>query len=139
MEPTLDVGDRIAVDRLSYELHGVRRGDIIVFRRPANENCGGPQAQYLVKRVIGLPRERISSRHGTVEINGRPLVEPWLPRHDELGPPIPATTVPAGDYYVLGDNRSDSCDSRFWGPVRGSLIIGRAEARVWPLSRLHWF
>ena len=139
MEPTLDVGDRIVVDRLSYDLHGVRRGDIIVFRRPADENCGDAKDQYLVKRVIGLPRERISSLNGTVEIDGRPLAEPWLPPHDDLGPPIPATTIPAGNYYMLGDNRSDSCDSRFWGPLSGSLIVGRAEARVWPLSRLHWF
>jgi signal peptidase I len=136
MEPTLQIGDRIIVDKLAYDLHPVERGDIVVFARPPTEDCGGAPVPDLVKRVIGLPGERISSEGNTVLINGRPLAEPWLPAGTQLGQPIQPQTVPAGDYFVMGDNRSDSCDSRDWGPLNGSLIVGHADVRIWPLSRL---
>ncbi len=139
MQPTLDPGDRIIVDRLSYDLHSIHRGDIVVFHRPAAEHCGGPEVSYLVKRVIGLPGDRISSQGNTVLIDGRPLSEPWLPQDDPLGLAISPMTVPTGDYYVLGDNRDDSCDSRYWGVVQKSLIVGRVDARIWPIDRIHWF
>jgi signal peptidase I len=139
MLPTLHPGDRIVVDKLSYHLHPIERGDIIVFQRPADEHCGGPPVPDLVKRVIGLPGERISSRGNTVLINGKPIAQPWLPKDTQLGPPIPPTVVPSNSYYVLGDNRSDSCDSRYWGPVPRSLIVGKVVAIVWPLSRFHFF
>lgn len=136
MSPTLQVGDRVVVNRLSYHLHAVHRGDIIVFSPPATENCGGPRPAHLIKRVIGLPGERISSSGNTVLIDGRPLAQPWLPKPDPLGPAIKPYTIPAGDYYVLGDNRDDSCDSRFWGPVPRKLIVGEAFLRAWPISRI---
>jgi len=139
MEPSLQIGDRIIVDKLSYHLHGVGRGDIIVFARPLNEDCAGPPVNDLVKRVIGLPGDRISSRGNTVMINGKPLAEPWLPRGTALGQPISPTVVPPNNYYVLGDNRIGSCDSRFWGPVPKSLIVGKVVLRFWPLSTLHFF
>lgn len=139
MEPTIMVGDRIVVDKLSYHLHAIHRGDIIVFARPPAEDCGGPPVPDLVKRVIGLPGERISSRGNTVLINGKPLAEPWLPKNDPLGKPITPQTVPPNDYFVMGDNRAQSCDSRYWGPVPRSLIVGKVVAIFWPLSRLHWF
>jgi signal peptidase I len=136
MTPTLEVGDRVLVDRLSYHLHAVHRGDIIVFSPPATEDCGGPRPAHLIKRVIGLPGDRISSVGNTILIDGKPLAEPWLPRSDPLGTPIRPYTVPRGEYYVLGDHRDDSCDSRFWGPVPRSLIVGKALWDVWPLSRI---
>lgn len=139
MQPTLHPGDRIVVDKLSFHLHSIEPGDIIVFKRPAAEHCGGKPVPDLVKRVIGLPGQHISSRGNTVLINGKPLAEPWLAKDTPLGPPIPPTVVPANSYYVLGDNRADSCDSRYWGPVARSLIVGRVVAIIWPLSRLHWF
>jgi signal peptidase I len=140
MEPTLQVGDRIVVDKLSYHLHGVHRGDIVVFRRPPAENCdpGGPQVPDLVKRVIGLPGERISGSDGRVDINGRPLAEPWLPKSDSTSP-FSAITIPKGDYFMMGDNRGDSCDSRYWGPLPRSYIVGRVVLRIWPLSHLGVF
>src|SRR5580704_5772390 len=94
MEPTLNVGDRILVNKLSYHLHSVHRGDVIVFKRPADEDCGGPPVSDLVKRVIGLPGETISlNAHGHVEINGRILDETWLPAsaQDRTYPGPPAT------------------------------------------------
>jgi signal peptidase I len=142
--PTLDVGDRIMVNKLSYDLHSVHRGDIIVFKRPPLEEQDFPD---LVKRVVGLPGETISTRNGHVYINNKLLAEPWLPagpqsytgalpddQHPQFNMPGPVH-IPAGEYFVMGDNRTDSEDSRFFGPIPESLIVGRAVAVVWPLSR----
>jgi signal peptidase I len=149
MEPTLQIGDRILVNKLSYHLHGVDRGDIVVFTRPATENCGGPEVNDLVKRVIALPGEVISLSNGYVYIDGRRLDETWLPQSEQgktqPGPAGNAANlqhpyrVPANDYFVMGDNRGDSCDSRWWGPISRSLIVGKVEVRVWPLSSLGFF
>jgi len=143
MVPTLQVGDRIMVNKLSYDLHGVHRGDIVVFKRPPLEEQDFPD---LVKRVIGLPGETISTRDGHVYINDKLLAEPWLPpgptsytgalpgdQHPQFNMPGPVT-IPAGQYFVMGDNRTDSEDSRFFGPIPKALIVGRAMAVVWPLS-----
>jgi signal peptidase I len=148
MEPTLQIGDRILVDKLSYHLHGVHRGDIVVFQRPANENCGGPAVNDLVKRVIGLPGETLSLKDGHVYVNGKELSETWLPKVDqgqtsEQGDPPynlgHAYKVPSGEYFLMGDNRTESCDSRYWGPIPKSLIVGRVVVRVWPLSHIKFF
>jgi signal peptidase I len=149
MEPTLQVGDRIVVDKLSYHLHGVDRGDIVVFSRPPRENCGGPEVNDLVKRVIGLPGDVVSVSGGNVSIDGFRLDETWLPA-SEHGTTFPGPSgtpysldrpyrVPAGDYFVMGDNRGDSCDSRWWGPIPRSLIVGKVDLRVWPISSIHLF
>jgi signal peptidase I len=149
MEPTLQIGDRILVDKLSYHLHGVDRGNIVVFRRPADENCGGPPVADLVKRVIGLPGETISLGKGYVDIDGKRLAETWLPASVQgstfPGPSGPAYNlaksyvIPANHYFVMGDNRADSCDSRYWGPIARSLIVGKVDVRVWPISGFHFF
>jgi signal peptidase I len=146
MEPTLKIGDRIVVDKLSYHLHGVDRGNIVVFSTPPTENCAGPPVSNLVKRVIGLPGETISLKAGNVYINGHLLSEPFLPaslRDDTYPGPSTATyalheayRIPAGDVYVMGDNRPESCDSRYWGPIRESTIVGKVDMRIWPLSRI---
>jgi signal peptidase I len=150
MEPTLQVGDRILVNKLSYHLHGVGRGDIVVFARPPAEHCGGATVPDLVKRVIGLPGETISlSGHGYVEINGKLLNETWLPSSVQgMTMPGPSGTpyslahpfkIPSNEYFMMGDNRTDSCDSRFWGPIPKSLIVGRVDVRVWPITHFHFF
>jgi signal peptidase I len=149
MEPTLQVGDRIVVNKLSYELHGVDRGDIVVFSRPPQENCGGPEVNDLVKRVIGMPGDLVSVSGGYVYVDGRRLAESWLPTSEQgTTSPGPSGTpysldrpyrVPTGDYYVMGDNRGDSCDSRWWGPIPHALIVGKVDLRVWPISSLHLF
>jgi signal peptidase I len=138
MEPTLQIHDRVLVNKLAYDFHSVHRGDIVVFSRPPNDAESG--INDLIKRVIGLSGETISTRLGHVYINGRVLNEPWLPK-DQLpvpagGCPLTTTKIPPGDYYVMGDNRGDSADSRCFGPISGHLIIGRAFIRVWPLSRI---
>jgi signal peptidase I len=134
MAPTVPVNSEILVNTDYYDNHTVTRGDIIVFRPPPAAFASG--ASDLVKRVIGLPGETISSDASRdVRINGSVLSEPWLPAGTPLGPGIARTTIPAGDYYVLGDNRANSADSRFLGPISGSLIVGRVEtshAKVCP-------
>ncbi len=146
MEPTLQIGDRIVVDKLSYHLHGVDRFDIVVFTTPPNEACAGPPVADLVKRVIGLPGEIISLHDGNVYINGQFLPEPFLPpaaRHDtypsESDGPYSLQQpyrIPAGTVFVMGDNRDNSCDSRYWDSVPESTIIGKVDLRVWPLERI---
>jgi signal peptidase I len=104
----------------------------------------------LVKRVIGLPGETISlSGHGYVLINGKRLDETWLPSSVQgTTYPGPAGNayaldqpykIPADEYFVMGDNRDDSCDSRYWGPLAGSLIVGKVDVRIWPLSAFRFF
>jgi signal peptidase I len=137
MEPTLMPHDRILVDKLSYHLHAVHRGDIIVFARPPGETLE-PGVNDLVKRVIGLPDETISGQNGQVYINGKPLAEPWLPKGVVTSNFSPVH-IPKGYYFVMGDNRGDSTDSRVFGPISGSLIVGRVVMRIWPLSHITFF
>jgi signal peptidase I len=143
MYPTLQPGDRIVVDKLSYHLHAVHRGDIVVFSRPPAENCGGPPVPDLVKRVIGLSGETIAARDDQIYIDGKVLPQPWLPKATANSTPrtlnFGPLKVPQGDYFMMGDNRMDSCDSRSWGPIKGSSIVGRVVLRIWPVSRFHFF
>jgi signal peptidase I len=143
MSPAIPMGATVIVDRLSYDLHGVHRGDIVVFRTPAAENCGGSRPGDLIKRIVGLPGERISLAKGNVLINGKKLNESWLDRGESgttnTGPPGAAYSltnqyvIPPDRYFVLGDLRQDSCDSRYWGPISKSLIVGRVDLVV-----SHW-
>ena len=134
MEPTLRPGDRVLVNKISYELHSIHRSDIVVFKRPPSEGEDST-IKDLIKRVVGLPGETIESRDGLVYINGRLLNEPYLPR-GTLTTSLPQRVVPPDQYFVMGDNRNNSKDSRFIGPIAGHLIVGRAFVRVWPLSGL---
>jgi signal peptidase I len=133
MEPTLIDRDRVIVNKVSYRLHDVNRGDLIVFERPPNEPV--TEIPELIKRVVGLPGETIEGRGGFVYIDGRLLVEPYLSPGTTVSTfgPVP---VPEGHVFVMGDNRSNSRDSRVFGPVDQDLIVGRAFVRVWPLGRL---
>jgi signal peptidase I len=137
MSPTLHIGDRIVVDKLSYDFHSVHRGDIVVFSRPPGEL--DKSIPDLVKRVIGLPGETIASGpDGEVLINGKPIAQPWLTQsaRDDPGRPITKEKIPPGQYFVMGDNRGESEDSRYFGTIPGSLIVGHAILRFWPLSRI---
>jgi len=137
MVPTLGVYDRILVQKAFFTWHDVREGDIVVFSHPPLDHCGGPQEGDLVKRVIALPGQTIYSSGTSIYVNGRLLAEPYLPHNDPLGPPIPEASsqhpyrVPPGEFYLLGDNRAISCDSRYWGPVKGSSIVGKVVLVWW--------
>jgi signal peptidase I len=137
MVPTLQVKDRVLVNKLSYDLHAVHRGDIVVFTRPPNEGPSDPAIKDLIKRVIGLPGDTIEARDGRVIINDHPLREPYLPA-GVVTLNLPRITVPAGQYFVMGDNRLDSKDSRIFGPISRHLLVGRAFVKVWPLSSIEF-
>jgi len=135
MVPTLGVYDRVLVQKAFFSWRDVREGEIVVFSHPPLDNCPGPEDGDLVKRVIALPGQTIYSSGNSIYINGRLLAEPYLPQYDPLGPPIASSQhpyqVPPGEFYVLGDNRADSCDSRYWGPLKGSSIIGKVVLTFW--------
>ena len=133
MEPTLKIGDKVLVNKLSYDLHSIHRGDVIVFKRPPHDYT--PNIKDLIKRVIGLPNETISAHGGHVYIDNRRLNEPWLPRGVTTANFAPVH-IPPGYYFVMGDNRGDSADSRVIGPIAKNLIVGHAFLIVWPLSQL---
>src|SRR3954468_2108082 len=146
MEPTLQIGDRVLVSRFTYRLHDPRRGDIIVFHPPGqgDQAIAGATTEasvYFIKRIVGLPGETIEGRHGRVlickapNVDCRALNEPYLHQAaaaTDFGP----VRIPQGRYFVMGDNRSISDDSRIWGTLPRSYIIGEAFATYWPIDRL---
>jgi signal peptidase I len=132
MVPTLKVHDRVLVNKLSYKLHPVHRGDIVVFKAPEGSD---PGIDDLVKRVIGLPNETVSGHGGHIYIDGKELSEPYLPRGVSTGAFSPVTLKP-DHYWVMGDNRDNSKDSRVFGPITKGNIVGRVFFRIWPLSRI---
>lgn len=134
MQPTLQVGDRILVSKLSVDFGTIHRGDIVVFKAPPAEHCGDAVSD-LVKRVIGLPGDHLTSRGNTIYVNGKRLDETWS-HIEPLSTPIGHVTVPANSYFVMGDNHPNSCDSRFWGSVPRKDLIGKVFFRIWPPSRI---
>jgi signal peptidase I len=133
MVPTLKVGDRVLVNKLSYKLHDPRRGDIIVFKAPPA--AATADIKDLVKRLVGLPGDTIEGKDGHIYINGKVLSEPYLPKNVKsrtFGP----EKVPPDSYFMLGDNRQYSKDSTFFGPIKRNQFIGRVFMRIWPPSRL---
>ncbi len=133
MEPALQIGDRVLVNKLSYDLGDIERGDIIVFHRP--EQVDDAEIAEFIKRVIGLPGDRVEARDGVVHVNGVALDEDYLaPGTSTAG--LGTLVVPADQVLVLGDNRSDSTDGRVFGPIPVDDIVGQAFVRVWPLSDL---
>lgn len=140
MAPTLRDGDRVAVNKWSYRLHDVNRGDIVVFNRPDDPSI---TEAHLVKRVVGLPGETVTITNDHVLIDGQVLDEGYLPAGtvtDAIGthpcPPSDPCRIPEAQVWVMGDNRSNSMDSRFFGPLPESKIVGRAFLRLWPPTRL---
>ncbi|MGK7927268.1 MAG: signal peptidase I [Spirulina sp.] len=141
MLPTLEVGDRLAIEKISYRFRKPQRGDIIVFTPPDNAiRCNPAQPQTLpikdayIKRIIGAPGDTIEVKNNRVYLNGQPLEEDYI--NDVPQYRFPAVTVPEKRYLVLGDNRNESCDSHVWGFVLEEKIIGRAGFRFFPLNRL---
>lgn len=161
MEPTLDVGDRVLVNKLSYELREPRRGELVVFREPVDEVAQAPESlgrrvvdflssglgitppdeRDFIKRIIGLPGETIAMRDGVVLIDGQPL--PEAP-HSEGGylsavdrTDFAPVDIPEGEYFMMGDNRPNSADSRFsLGTIPREELIGRAFVVIWPPAHI---
>ena len=135
MVPTLKVWDRLLINKLAYDFEGPQRGDIVLFEDPA----GGEDP--LIKRVVGLPGDTLEIRDGTLVVNGEPQEEPYLrkkpcvrgiPKTCTFGP----VKVPKDHYFVMGDNRANSGDSRFFGSVPEEDLIGEALFRFWPPGRV---
>jgi signal peptidase I len=158
MVPTLEVGQRVLVDRVSYRFGEPDRGDIIVFHPPAGADSGrcgvepgtgqpcprgtsGKSGTNFIKRVVGVPGDRLKVIGSSVYIDGRRQREPFArldPGCDTCNLPR-EITVPSDEYYMMGDNRGESEDSRVWGPVPKRWIVGRAFATYWPPRRLGIF
>lgn len=133
MTPTLQVGDRVLVNKLAYHFGDPARGDVVVFEAPPGE--GSAEIRDLIKRVVALPRESVEGRDGAIYVDGERLDEPWLP-DGTRSPSFPAHRVPPDHYWVLGDNRDDSRDSRFFQGIPEDSIVGKAFVRIWPLDSL---
>lgn len=133
MEPTLQINDRLIIEKISYHFQEPKRGDVVVFN-PTKALQEKDFRDAFIKRVIGLPGETIQVKTRKVYVNGQAIKEKYIfedPNYD-YGP----VTVPEGEYLVLGDNRNNSYDSHYWGYVPKEKIIGKAFVRFWPFNRL---
>lgn len=128
MAPRIASGEIVLINTVAYRLHAEHRGDIIAFHHDA------PAPEIFIKRVIGLPGDRVAVDRGRVFVNGVALREPYVRFADDRS--FGAVTVPPGSLYVLGDNRANSDDSRFWGFVPQSAVLGHALLGIWPVWRL---
>jgi signal peptidase I len=152
MLPQLQINDRVVVSKVSYRLHDPHRGDIVVFDAPGGgpkddsplperavrsviQSIGlsAPSTDEYIKRVVALPGERVEGHGGKVLVDGRDLIEPYLPAGVATSD-FSAVIVPPDTLWVMGDNRGNSADSRVFGPIPQSTVVGRAFTRVWPLS-----
>jgi len=137
MYPTLEIGDRLVVEKLSYRLHPPEFGDIVVFDPPPQlQQQGYARDQAFIKRIIGKPGQSVSVQNGSVYLDGVALQEPYI-----ADPPdyfLPPVRIPAGSVFVMGDNRNNSNDSHIWGFLPQSNIIGRAWLRFYPVHRMGW-
>jgi len=147
MASTLRPGDRVLVNRVIYHLREPQRGDVLVFRYPEDRTV------IFIKRIVGVPGDRLELRDGSLWVNGRPADEPYVhratsrPDLTRASAPVAGSTmrepwslarpytVPSGSYFVMGDNRTDSDDSRFWGTVPRADIVGEGFVVYWPLGR----
>ncbi len=128
MEPRVHAGEFVLINTLAYRFGAIQRGDVVAFRHD------NPTPETYIKRIVGLPGERVAVTNGVVTIDGRALTEPYVQFPDKRS--APPVTVPPHAYYVLGDNRSDSDDSRNWGVLLESDIVGKALVGIWPPRRI---
>ncbi len=126
MQPRLDDNDRLFINKFVYRFESIHRGDVVVFRYP-----GDPTKSY-IKRVIALPGDELRIADGVVYVNGHRISEPYVPERFEDGRSVPDEIIPTQDYWVMGDHRSISSDSRDFGPVPRELIYGKAAFVYWP-------
>lgn len=134
MFPTLEIGDRLVIEKVSYYLDSPQFGDIIVFNPPTQlQEIGYAADQAFIKRIIGKPGEIVEVKNGRVYINNQPLFERYIAEEPHYQ--LPPVKVPENSYFVMGDNRNDSNDSHVWGFLPQANIIGRAVFRFWPIER----
>lgn len=140
MDPNFKDGEYLLTDKISFKFGLPSRGDIVVFRAPPQAQCPEGAGCDFIKRVIGLPGDTIEIRDNAVLVNGRALPESYLASSVETRPGAYTAggivTVPRGEYFMMGDNRPHSSDSRSWGPVELGNIVGKVFFRYWPLSSM---
>ncbi len=132
MEPNFSNGDYLLVDEITYKFKAPARGEVIVFKNPRNES------EFYIKRVIGLPGEKVDIKNNKVFINGVELEEKYLPEGLKFNGDS-SFNLNYDEYFVMGDNRPQSYDSRSWGPLKQNEIIGAARLRFLPLTKLKTF
>ena len=146
MESTMFQNNRVLVNKLSYRLHDIHRGDVVVFDRVTTD---GVEVQHddLIKRVIGVPGDSVSIAGCVVSVNGNEIEESYLNDYDLAlpnledrcrVPELASTIVEPGHLFVMGDNRPQSFDSRMFGTIEEDLVVGRAFVIIWPLGSFHW-
>jgi signal peptidase I len=138
MDPNLQTADYLLTDKISYRFRSPQRGEIVVFHAPEGANCVQGTGCDYIKRVIGLPGETVEVKGESIYINGNLLKEDYLPAGTPTYPGAftkdRAITLGPKEYFLVGDNRTQSSDSRAWGPVPPELIVGRAFFRYWPIT-----
>ena len=130
MQPSLRDQDRLFIDKFFFRFETINRGEVVVFHYPRD-----PEKSY-IKRVIGLPGDTVRISQGRVFINGSPISEPYVPRRYQDTRSMAELSIPPGEYFVMGDHRSISSDSRDFGPVDRDLIYGKAEFIYWPADNM---
>lgn len=130
MQPRLYDNERVFVNKFLYRVSDIKRGDIVVFWYPGNTS------KSFIKRIIGLPGETVEIKSGLVRLDGKPYEEPYVPPKFEDRSDFGPVRIPENHYFVMGDHRNTSNDSRSWGALSANLIFGKAIFRYWPLSRM---
>lgn len=134
MEPAFSNGDYLIVDEVTYRFREPERGEVIVFVNPTND-----KKEFYIKRIIGLPKDKVEIRNNVVTVNGEVLKEDYLSPEDLNFSNNLSITLKAGEYFVMGDNRPHSFDSRSWGPLNKDKIIGAVRLRFWPINELEFY
>ncbi|MGI4828762.1 MAG: signal peptidase I [Janthinobacterium lividum] len=129
MLPRLEDQDRLFINKFAYRFEQIHHGDVVVFYYPHDHS------KSYIKRVVAVPGDRLSIDHGAVSVNGIPLQEPYVPEKYQDDRSLPERIIPASEFFVMGDHRSISSDSRDFGPVPRDLIYGRAALVYWPLDQ----
>ncbi|MCL5006667.1 MAG: signal peptidase I [Patescibacteria group bacterium] len=132
MQPNFQNGDYLLVDEITYRFEKPERGQVIVFHNPQDTK------EFYIKRIVGLPGDTVKVDNGQVIVDGQPINQSYLPSGTQT-PGNETVLLGKDQYFVVGDNRLISYDSRSWGPLNGSLIVGVVRLRFWPLNELHIF
>ena len=140
MFPTFDNADYVLTDKVSYKFKQPERGDVVVFKAPPEANCPKGAGCDFIKRVLALPGEKIEVKNNTIQVNGKAISEPYIPKENltQSGAFLNnrSITLGPGEYFVVGDNRLHSSDSRAWGPITSKEIVGRVFFRYWPVKSI---
>jgi signal peptidase I len=142
MVPNFQDKEYLLTDKISYKIGTPQRGDVVVFHAPPAANCPVGTGCDFIKRVLGVPGDRVEVKDNAIWVNGQRLHEPYIPSNFEILPGAytkgKVVTLGPDEYFVSGDNRPFSSDSRAWGPITSKEIVGKAFFRYWPINKAGW-